>query len=75
MLEFLHALTRADGTFPLIGDHDNGRFHRLSVWGDPALEWVDAREHLALGAVLLERRDLAEAAGEPLAGSRLAVWP
>lgn len=64
MVDFLLALTRPDGTFPLIGDHDNGRLHRFSVWGDPELEWVDAREHLALGAVLLERQDLAEAAGE-----------
>jgi hypothetical protein len=63
MADFLLAISRQDGTFPLIGDHDNGRLHRFSVWSDPAQEWLDAREHLALSAMLFERPDLAQAAG------------
>ena len=64
MLEFVMYVTKPDGTVPLIGDNDNGRIHRLKVWGDPEREWVNHRYLLAIGAVLFERDDFAQAAGD-----------
>lgn len=64
MVEFVMYLTKPDGTVPLIGDNDNGRLHRLKVWSPPEREWVDYRYLLAIGAVLFQRKDLAQAAGE-----------
>jgi hypothetical protein len=64
MVEFVMYYTKPDGTVPLIGDADNGRLHRLKVWDDPAREWIDHRYLLAIGAVLFEREDLAQAAGD-----------
>ncbi len=64
MLEFVLWSTRPDGTVPAIGDGDNGRLLRFSVWTDAAREWTDYRYLLAIGAVLLGRDDLARAAGD-----------
>jgi len=64
MLEFIMDLSKPDGTVPLIGDHDNGRLHRLKVWMPPEREWLDFRYLLAIGAVLFERQDFAIAAAD-----------
>lgn len=64
MLEYVMCLTRPDGTVPLIGDNDNGRLHRLSIWPDPLSEWQDYRYLLNIGAVLFQRRDFAIMAGD-----------
>jgi hypothetical protein len=81
MLEFIMTVTRPNGTVAQIGDNDNGRLHRLKVWDPPEREWVDFRYLLAIGAVLFERKDFAQAAedqweeaiwllGKPAAGLR-----
>jgi len=59
LLDHLMYVTRPDGTTPLIGDDDGGRLVRL---GERAPN--DFRDTLALGAVLLERGDLAYVARE-----------
>lgn len=64
MLEFVMHYTRPDGTAPLFGDCDNGRLHRLKVWGTPEREWTDHRYLLAIGAVLFQRDDFGRAAGD-----------
>jgi hypothetical protein len=57
MLDFIYHVTKPDGTFPIIGDQDNGRLHRSKVWSNPAMEWKDFRPLLAIGCVLFERFD------------------
>ena len=64
MLEFVLAVTKPDGRAPLIGDNDNGRVHRLKVWAEPTQEWLDYRYLLAIGAVLFDRPDFAQSAGD-----------
>jgi hypothetical protein len=64
MIEFVMYYTKPDGTAPMIGDNDNGRLHRLKVWSEPDREWVDHRYLLAIGAVMFEREDFAQAAGD-----------
>ena len=64
MLEFVMDYIKPDGTVPLIGDADNGRLHRLNTWADSEREWIDHRYLLAIGAVLFERTDFAQAAGD-----------
>jgi uncharacterized heparinase superfamily protein len=64
MIEFVMYYTKPDGTAPMIGDADNGRLHRLKVWAEPEREWLDHRYLLALGAVLFQREDFTQAAGE-----------
>jgi hypothetical protein len=64
MLEFTMYVTRPDGSVPLIGDNDNGRVFRLKVWQDPDREWSDHRYLLAIGAVLFNRQDFGQAAGD-----------
>ena len=64
MLEFTMACTRPDGSVPIVGDADDGRLHRLSVWTDRQREWTDHRYLLALGSQLFGRADLAQAAGD-----------
>lgn len=62
MIEFIMYITKPDGTVPLIGDCDNGRLHRLKVWKDRDQEWCDFRYMLAIGSVLFDRSDFAQAA-------------
>lgn len=62
MAEVVMALTKPDGTTPLLGDADNGRLHRLKVWDPPEREWTDFRYLLAIAAVLFRREDFAQAA-------------
>jgi uncharacterized heparinase superfamily protein len=64
MIEVVLHMGKPDGTFPLIGDQDNGRLHRLKVWQDPQKEWTDFRYLLAIGSVLFDRHDFAIAAGD-----------
>jgi hypothetical protein len=70
-VEFILHMTRQDCTVPLIGDHDNGRLHRLKVWSEPLREWNDFRYLLAIGAVMFQRSDFAQAAGDQW---EEAVW-
>jgi hypothetical protein len=64
MIEFTAVVTKLDGTIPIIGDNDNGRLYRLRVWDDPKREWIDHRHLLTPGALLFNRIDFAEAAGD-----------
>ncbi len=64
MLEFVMYYTKPDGTVPLIGDGDNGRLVRLKAWDPPEREWQDHRYLLAIGAVLFQRQDFTQAAGD-----------
>jgi len=64
MIESVMYYTKPDGTVPLIGDADNGRLHRLKVWAEPEREWINHRHLLAIGAVLFQRDDFAQVAGE-----------
>jgi uncharacterized heparinase superfamily protein len=59
MIEYVMYYTKPDGTVPIIGDADNGRLHRLTVWADKQREWIDHRYLLAIGAVLFKRVDFA----------------
>jgi len=61
MVEFVMHYTKPDGMAPQIGDNDDGRLHVLEGYGrqNPA----DHRHILSVGAALLERSDLADAAG------------
>jgi hypothetical protein len=69
MVAVLGLIMRPDGTTPVIGDQDNGRLHRLKVWGNPILEWSDFRPLFAAGAIWFQKpvniqftnTDLAEA--------------
>jgi uncharacterized heparinase superfamily protein len=71
MLEFVMYYTKPDGSVPMIGDADNGRVHRLTVRDRPEQEWLDHRYLLAIGAVLYDREDFAQAAGEQW---QEAIW-
>jgi hypothetical protein len=64
MLEFVMYINKPDNTVPLIGDSDNGRLHRLKIWGSSGREWVDHRYLLAIGAVLFDREDFGQMAGD-----------
>lgn len=59
MISVVYAISRPDGTVPVIGDQDNGRVHRLKVWSVPEMEWQDFRPLLALGAVWKNNLDWA----------------
>jgi hypothetical protein len=66
MFDFMLAYTRPDGSFPQIGDNDDGRLVGLDE------EPVGSHQrHLAVGGVLYERPDLLEAAGEAV---ETAAW-
>jgi len=56
MLEFVENYTKPDGTVPIIGDQDNGRVHRLGIWKEPDLEWLDHQYLIAIGRNILGRK-------------------
>jgi len=62
MIEFVMYYTKPDGTAPQIGDNDDGRLHILSNYGNG--NRLDHRYLLSVGAVLFERKDFKQAAGE-----------
>jgi uncharacterized heparinase superfamily protein len=64
VVEFVYYYTKPNGSIPVLGDQDNGRLHRLAVWTKPEKEWIDHRYLLAIGAILFNRNDFAEAAGD-----------
>lgn len=66
MFDFLRAYTRPDGTFPQIGDNDDGRLAGLD--DEPI---GSHRRHLAVGGALLRRADLLAAADDAI---ETAVW-
>ena len=66
MFEFMRAYTRPDGSFPQIGDNDDGRLANLDE--EPV---GSHRRHLAVGGAMYARADLLGAAGDAL---DTAVW-
>lgn len=66
MFDFMLAYTRPDGTFPQIGDNDDGR---LANTDDEPVG--SHRRHLAVGGVLFERVDLRAAAADAV---ETAAW-
>ena len=66
MFEFMLAYTRPDGSFPQIGDNDDGRLANLD--DEPV---GSHRRHLAVGGAIYNRPDMLTAAGEAL---DTAVW-
>src|SRR5207302_519851 len=66
MFDFMLAYTRPDGTFPQIGDNDDGRLANLD--DEPV---GSHQRHLAVGGALLERPELLAAAGDAI---ETAVW-
>src|SRR5438034_1985236 len=66
MFDCMLAYTRPDGTFPQVGDNDDGRLANL----DDEPVGSHAR-HLAVGGVLYDRPDLLAAASGAL---ETAIW-
>ncbi|MCA1647780.1 MAG: heparinase II/III family protein [Chloroflexi bacterium] len=66
MFNFMLVYTRPDGTFPQIGDNDDGRLANLD--DEPVGRHT---RHLAVGGALFGRADLRAAAGDAL---ETAVW-
>ena len=66
MFDFMLAYTRPDGTFPQIGDNDDGRLANLD--DEPV---GSHRRHLAVGGAMFGRADLLAAAGDAVDN---AVW-
>ena len=66
MFEFVYAYTRPDGTFPQIGDNDDGR---LAGTDDEPVG--SHRRHLAVGAALFARPEWLAAAGDAV---ETAFW-
>ena len=66
MFDFVYAYTRPDGTFPQIGDNDDGRLAGLD--DEPP---GSHRRHLAVGAVLFDRPEWRAAAGDAV---ETALW-
>ncbi|MBV9544166.1 MAG: alginate lyase family protein, partial [Chloroflexi bacterium] len=66
MFDFVLAYTRPDGTFPQIGDNDDGRLAGLD--DEPV---GSHRRHLAVGGAMYGRGDWLAAAGEAV---ETAVW-
>ena len=66
MFDFMLAYTRPDGTFPQIGDNDDGRLAHLDE--EPV---GSHRRHLAVGGALFDRPDLLAAADDAL---ETAAW-
>jgi hypothetical protein len=66
MVDFVQAYTRPDGTFPQVGDNDDGRLANLDE------EPVGSHQrHLAVGGAMFARPDLLASAGEAL---ETAAW-
>jgi hypothetical protein len=63
MIEFVMTYTQPDGTVPLIGDADDGRLHKLTP-PDRSREFIDHRHLLGVGAMLFDRADFAQSAGD-----------
>ncbi len=61
MFEFMMHYIRPDGNAPVIGDADDGRLQILSSYSKENIN--DHRYLLAIGAVLFDRGDFAQAAG------------
>lgn len=68
MFDFTLAYTRPDGTFPQVGDNDDGRLAGLD---DEPAQPGSHRRHLAVGGALFGRGDLLAAAGDAV---ETAVW-
>jgi hypothetical protein len=66
MFDFMLAVTRPDGTFPQVGDNDDGRLANLD--DEPVGSHC---RHLAVGGAMFERADLLAAAGEAV---EMAAW-
>lgn len=66
MFDFMVTYTRPDGTFPQIGDNDDGRLANLD--DEPV---GSHRRHLAVGGVMFGRAELMAAAGDAV---ETAVW-
>jgi uncharacterized heparinase superfamily protein len=66
MFSFVAAYTRPDGTFPQIGDNDDGRL--AGIDDEPV---GSHRRHLAVGGVMFDRADWLGAAGDAV---ETAVW-
>ena len=62
MIKFVMYYTKPDGTAPQIGDNDDGRLHILADYEN----WnrLDHQYLLSIGAVLFNRPDFKQAAGE-----------
>ena len=69
LFDYLRAVTRPDGTIPLVGDDDGGKL----VWLDGRPP-DDVRALLAQGAVWLDAPELTRAAGDPAAALPAALW-
>ena len=66
MFDFMLAYTRPDGTFPQLGDNDDGRL--AGIDDEPVGSHC---RHLAVGGAMFQRDDLLGAAGDALDS---AVW-
>jgi hypothetical protein len=66
MFDFMLAYTRPDGTFPQLGDNDDGRL--AGIDDEPV---GSHRRHLAVGGSMFARGDLLGAAGDAL---EAAAW-
>ncbi|HEY3063331.1 MAG TPA: heparinase II/III family protein [Chloroflexota bacterium] len=70
MFEFTHAYTRPDGTFPQMGDNDDGRL--AGIDDEPPGSHC---RHLAVGAAMFDRPDWLAAAGDAVETSVWLVGP
>ncbi|HEY1293195.1 MAG TPA: alginate lyase family protein, partial [Chloroflexota bacterium] len=70
MFDFMLAYTRPDGTFPQLGDNDDGRLAGIDD------ETVGSHcRHLAVGGAMFNRDDLLAAAGDALESAAWLVGP
>src|SRR4029077_17848454 len=70
MFDFMLAYTRPDGSFPQIGDKDDGRL--AGIDDEPV---GSHRRHLAVGGAMFDRPDLLAAAGGAVGGAATACRP
>ncbi len=66
MFEFMLAYTRPDGTFPQIGDNDDGRL--AGIDDEPV---GSHQRHLGVGGAMFQRADFLAAAGDAI---ETAIW-